>query len=1066
MTRFARAGLAFASLSALAVVVAAYAGCSSTPRARASRIQSREELIGGRRALGEVGDYKLSNGLIHAIVQDIGHSRGFGAFGGSLIDVDLVRGGKQSSATGVAGNDGFTEMFPAFFLEAIEPSKVEVVADGSAGGAAIVRVSGKGGEFLSLAKSINDLVLPAGCDYQVDYILEPGKQYLKIVTTIINTDKEKTVGFPLVVPFGLITLLGEGQRLFVPGKAGYDMRFRLEELYKQPSALEALPGEVAPLVATEGEGVSYGLAASPRGAGYLNNPTYYPTAKPDSLLIPVAAGSFLGTMWGKPRELPPGKSYSYTGFLAVGTGDVASVQKVIYGIDDERSPIKTGTLFGRVREELTGAGLAGVAVVIQDSQGEYVSSARTGKDGSYTAWLPPGSYRAIAVHPDRASARSGEMVELAAGGKARVDLSMPRPAYLSVSVWDEQGGPLPAKISVQATYQHEGDEPPREFLYDLRIGEKMRPSDLEPDREDPATRRYLERVFFAPSGSAGKALRPGSYRIYASRGIEYELASQEVELKAGEQTELSMVLRQLMPTPGWASADLHVHSAHSVDSDMGLADRVASYAVEGVDYLSSTDHNFVSDFRPALEAQKLQRWVRTTVGLELTTLEMGHFNAFPLILDPGPVTHGSLGWFRRPPEELFNQLRCPHGSAPGCLGHPKGNTLLQVNHPRDSILGYFTAFNLGSYTGAPLPNSSAFKLDQEPLPDGSPSPYRPENFRLGFELLEVFNGKQVAQLFHYRMPEVAPPGPEPEVPRCPGGQTADCLPGKGQILEELIKVPDPARPGSSYDQRQPAFPGALEDWYTLLKEHQITGVGNSDSHSAAAEAGLPRSYVQVGPSADGSMEALDEDALLDGLKAGRVVVTNGPFVELTVNGQQVGSQVVAPDGTVEVRVVVKAAPWVDVSKVVLRRGGRDVSTVPPVLAEIAVPSSTELVRLDEMRTFEGLPDDSFLVAEVSGSRSLWPVYTPYEIESVLINEALSAVGTTFGFTNKYGKYGPKRVQQLTPFAFTNPIRVVRSAKQGLRAHRPLAAPGPAPKHTPRRIPDLRRLFGALHSDVE
>src|SRR4051794_36846237 len=103
--------LVCAAVAAVSAGVAVPAGRSSTPpKATAFRITSRQQLIGGQRALGDIGDYKLSNGLVHAIVQDIGASRGFGAFGGSLIDVDLVRGGKESLSTGVSGNDYFTEM--------------------------------------------------------------------------------------------------------------------------------------------------------------------------------------------------------------------------------------------------------------------------------------------------------------------------------------------------------------------------------------------------------------------------------------------------------------------------------------------------------------------------------------------------------------------------------------------------------------------------------------------------------------------------------------------------------------------------------------------------------------------------------------------------------------------------------------------------------------------------------------------------------------------------------------------------------------------------------------------
>src|SRR5439155_5953718 len=117
------------------------------------------------------------------------------------------------------------------FLQAVEPSDVKVQADGKAGGPAIIRVTGGGGDFLSLAKGVNSTLMPSvPLVYTVDYVLEPGKQYVKIVVTINNpTDSDAL--FNLSIPFGFITLLGEGQHLFVPGKAGFDMRFRIDQIY-------------------------------------------------------------------------------------------------------------------------------------------------------------------------------------------------------------------------------------------------------------------------------------------------------------------------------------------------------------------------------------------------------------------------------------------------------------------------------------------------------------------------------------------------------------------------------------------------------------------------------------------------------------------------------------------------------------------------------------------------------------------------------------------------------------------------------------------------------------------
>src|SRR4051812_12709040 len=109
------------------------AACTAQPHAYAGQVQSRSELIGGPRAIGEVGDWRISNGRVRFIVQDKGASRVYTTFGGSLIDADLER-------AGAPGRDGLGEMFPAFFLSAVEPTKIAVLDDGSSGAPAHIRV--------------------------------------------------------------------------------------------------------------------------------------------------------------------------------------------------------------------------------------------------------------------------------------------------------------------------------------------------------------------------------------------------------------------------------------------------------------------------------------------------------------------------------------------------------------------------------------------------------------------------------------------------------------------------------------------------------------------------------------------------------------------------------------------------------------------------------------------------------------------------------------------------------------------------------------------------------------
>ena len=136
-------------------------------RPRAYRVSDRGQLIGGGpRALGDVGDYMLDNDRIRVVVQNAGYSRGFGVYGGGIIDADLRRfdeqGRNESNRRG--GHDIFAEMFPSFFFQAVACDKVEVLSDGAKpydqsygpnhvhydAGVAVVRASGGGGEVLML----------------------------------------------------------------------------------------------------------------------------------------------------------------------------------------------------------------------------------------------------------------------------------------------------------------------------------------------------------------------------------------------------------------------------------------------------------------------------------------------------------------------------------------------------------------------------------------------------------------------------------------------------------------------------------------------------------------------------------------------------------------------------------------------------------------------------------------------------------------------------------------------------------------------------------------------------
>lgn len=1053
------------ALVALLIAPALGFGCTKTPKAWAGRIQSRSDLIGGPRALGEIGDYRLHNGRVRFIVQDVGTSRGFGTFGGSLIDADLNRGDERADphATTLPGRDGLAELFPAFFLAAVEPTQVKVLDDGSGDGAACggppgtacLRVIGKTSEFLTATSFIDQATLGSGLTFFVDYKLGPADDYLSITATVANGRPESHV-FPIgqfPVPFGFISLFGDGQPLFLNGEAGYDVRFSLARSYKRPYQLPAFPGITADIVATEGNGVSYGLSfvpdASP-GYVYKHRDQYekYGAVQASTMLVPFVSGSFVGVYMAEPPAvLAGGASFSYTARLRLGDGSASSV--IDAQLRDTNTP--TGLLTGIVREERSEQPVPYADVVVLSAQkpagcadcgslsGAAVTTARADQAGRFHALLPPGDYVAVARLAPRPNGVP-QLFSVALGKPSYLEPHVGRAALLAVDVSDETGRRVPAKVTLDAAYgpEHAGQDP-RTFLYDFRIGDPYRPTDLIPDTDDPETRRYVEAVFRATDGRAQGAVRPGLYRVTVSRGPAYTLDVQDVALDPGTLTHVSAVVRRVLPASGRVAADLHVHTIGSIDSDVTYEDRVASYAAEGIDYLVATDHNLITDLRPTVHRMGLEDFVQTTTGLELTSLEAGHWNGFPLAYDPGPVRHYNFDWFRRKPQELFDDLRANGRYGPD-------DTVVQVNHPRDSVQGYFTSYGL---IGDAL---NADPLHDTPPRQGSFVPrgkgFEPGDFSLDFDAVEILTGKRFDLMRTFRVPEQLPPPPLPATVGPPGS-----------ILRDKTGAV--------------AFPGALEDWMHLLDAGlRVTAVGNSDSHKLLdGEGGYPRNLVDLGHGWQGAAQ-LDEREIARAIKAGRVMVTTAPEITLAALDPASGARgeapvelppgaLVVPDaaGTVRVRVVVKAAPWVDVTRVSLLLPGGQTVAVP-----LGPPSADGVTRLDAVRRVR-VPDgrDSWIAAQVEGDRSLYPVVVPFEIPPLLLNDAVGAVGAGLGLGDEFGNLKPQLVTRVMPFALANPILVDGNGDGKWGLQRPKhARAGPALEEpnplTDARPVDLRAMY--------
>src|SRR5437868_4774218 len=106
-------------------------------------------------------------------------------------------------------------------------------------------------------------------------------------------------------------------------------------------------------------------------------------------------------------------------------------------------------------------------------------------------------------------------------------------------------------------------------------------------------------------GEATMPLPTGRYRVLATRGPEYTIDEQALEVAPGSSHSVRLALRHVVDTPGWVGCDFHVHARPSFDSPVLPEDRVISLIAAGVDFAVPSEHNAVGHYEPVLEALEL-----------------------------------------------------------------------------------------------------------------------------------------------------------------------------------------------------------------------------------------------------------------------------------------------------------------------------------------------------------------------------------------------------------------------------------------------------------------------------
>jgi hypothetical protein len=383
----------------------------------------------------------------------------------------------------------------------------------------------------------------------------------------------------------------------------------------------------------------------------------------------------------QPVELVPHKSVTVTRWFAVAPSTDLQLARTIAELRHERW-IRVS---GHILEEGSGTPLADMRLVFDEHERGPLGVAQSTESG-YEALLPPGEYRVSATAPGRRGPDRLDVSVSEASGPTTHDLFMSQRGTLAFSLRTD-GAPSPGKLTF------------------FGVGQTRDP------RFGPRFAAPGANVALTVDGTGELPLPPGSYRVIASRGPEYTLGLQEIEVQPGATARAAFELKRALDGLGYVCIDLHQHTASSSDSGVTLADRAASNLAEGLETLLATDHNAIAAGWPqAIADLHAARPLAVLYGDEASAAHIGHFSVYPITPAPLAPRGGAPDVRKKSARELAEHLRGAH-------------QVVQLNHPRaGGETGYFENLAL------------------------EPRGKLPADFEAGFDALEIFSGKDTAKV--------------------------------------------------------------------------------------------------------------------------------------------------------------------------------------------------------------------------------------------------------------------------------------------------------------------------------
>lgn len=682
--------------------------------ARAARLGDEALVRRHESERGRPGDVVLDNGIVRFVIGGSTQSDGSLHFAGNLIDAEFA------GEAAAYAYDGVDELDPLVNGCPIGASEIEIITDGSAGGAAEVVVKGPEVVVPEVLNLHGAQPRAWGLDVELRYSLQPGSSALRIETHVHNPLTEA-----VEVEIGDFALFGsdEASPFTLPG--GMLRDFGATSVDVLGVVHDSLPWAAA-IEAEEGA-LELIAGASVRDL----------VGDDDTALWQYVCGR---------RSLQPDASYTSARSLVLGhdiastllprftrgearmgrvTGRVDSGNEALRGVrisffettpkdaapgsqdaSDAGSDATTGLDATTGPDDAAGAERGTTAAPMPDAEAlrpRFVAQTFSAQDGTFDAQLPAGEYRVLLSargigeglqvpgrlrwlaegHPPVPEQRV--VVEPDAAAELAFDAAPA--ATLDVGVQDEAGRGLAAKLSLQRS---EPALPP------------------QPELGERQPYKHVTEVFWTLEGHAHIAVPPGTYALTVSHGPLFSIDRREdVVLEAGANPALEVTLAQRVPAAGYVAIDSHLHAMDSQHGRATRAERVITSLADGLDVQVATDHDRIVDYAPVIDALGAHGRILPIASAELST-HGSHHNIWPLRYDAAQPNGGALRWWLGGTlDELYDRSAA------------LGGIVFQVNHG----LEYFEHADFDPKTGSATESDTfTFRFNAMEIYNGARSP--------------------------------------------------------------------------------------------------------------------------------------------------------------------------------------------------------------------------------------------------------------------------------------------------------------------------------------------------------